>query len=257
MMVGHISNGSEPYVRPLTEEEKQLFAELVAKSGRRFLAAMADQAINSIEESEEFAESKLQAVPPDEHPVVPELESSRSLMPVRNLKFQSPQVAMSLHRRVRSLLVQFLLPALVCAIVFLLVLNFYPLVGSSLPPSARQTDGLISLAPNQPKIEIATPASASGTTGAAAHDSPVRSEVEALPATQVLAEPDPAIPARPQISEKVQPTVRKPTAQASSIKKQSQQHRSTQLTEPAWSTGPAWSRNADSFVTFLFFGRVN
>jgi hypothetical protein len=255
MMVGHISNGSEPYVRPLTEEEKQLFAELVAKSGRRFLAAMADQAINSIEESEEFAESKVQAVSPNEHPPVPELESSRSLMPVRNLEFRSPQVAMSLHRRARRLLVQFVLPALVCAIVFLLVLNFYPLVGSSLPGSARQTETLIFLASNPPQIAIPTPAAEN--TGSAAHDSPVRSEVEALPATQVLAEPDPAIPEPPQISENVQPTVRKRTTQASPIKKQSHQHRSTQLTEPAWSTGPAWSRNADTFVTFLFFGRVN
>jgi hypothetical protein len=81
--------------------------------------------------------------------------------------------------------------------------------------------------------------------------------VEQLALPQVLAEPDPAIPEPPQISEKIQPTVGKPTAQASPIEKQSHQHRSTQLTEPAWSTGPAWSRNADTFITFLFFGRVN
>jgi hypothetical protein len=251
-VVNEINVEWDSSVRPLTEEEKQLFAKLIANGGRRFLAAEPDQAINLIEGSEVFAGTKLQAVPPDEHTLVPQLEPSRRLVPVLNLE-QSHQAATSVHRRNPNTVLQFVLPPLVFAIVFVLVLNFYPPSHSSLQSSINLTDPIKPSDSDLSQIVTATPDFASQTTTASVRNIPVQTKVEVVPQAQEPAKAELDVQAPPQVSNKIEPTIRKTSAQATSMKKQGPQ-RSAQLTQPVWLAGPAWSRNSESFINYLFFG---
>jgi len=151
------------------------------------------------------------------------------------------------------MVLQFVLPPLVFAIVFILVLNFYPVSDSSLPSSVNLTDPIKRSDSDASQIAFATPDFASETKMTSARDIPVQAEVEAVPQTQEPTKPEPAVQASPQISGKVEPTVRKTRAQASSTRKQGPQR--SQSTRPAWLTEPAWAQNADSFMSYLFFGR--
>lgn len=175
------NNGPDEYeFRALTEREKQQFVSLADSNARRLLA---EQATNSIEENEVFAGRELQAVPPIEQPLVPELESSRCLVPIRNLEFQFHQAATSMHRRDPSMVLQFVLPPLVFAVVFLLVLIFYPLSDASLPGNVNLTDRIKLSDSDASEIVTATPDLASATTGTSARDIPVQTEVEVGPQT--------------------------------------------------------------------------
>jgi len=251
-VVNEINIEWDPSVRPLTEEEKQVFAKLIANGGRRFLAAEPAQAINLTEGSEVFAGTKLQAVPPNEHTLVPQFEPSRCLVPVRNLE-QSQQAATSVLRRDPNTVLQFVLPPLVFAIVFVLVLNFYPPYHSSLQSSINLTDPTKPSDSDLSQILTATPDFTSQTTTASVRNIPAPMKVEVMPQAQEPAKAELDVQAPPQGSNKVEPTIRKTSAQTTSMKKQGSQ-RSAQLTQPVWLAEPAWSRNSESFINYLFFG---
>jgi len=230
--------------RPLTEEEKQNFVSFADNSARQFAAEKPDDATNSIED-DVSASRELLFVPPTEQPLAPLMDSSP-------LEFRSNQVAKRLHKQDRSVMLQFVFPLLVSVIAFFLVLN-YPRLHFSLPINIHQTDQPSTS--NPIPIPAARPESTPDMTAPALTAAPVVPAVEA-PAAQMPATLEPAVQEPPQISTKSQPAARA-KAQSLAMKKQSHQQRAAQLAEPAWLAGPAWSRNADSFIRFLYFGRVN
>ena len=105
------------------------------------------------------------------------------------------------------------------------------------PPSAPDTTLEVALAA-QPKAQSAPD---------------IRAKVEptAEAAPESLAKVEPTAEAAPKSPAKVEPAARGPRAQAPSRKKQSHQQRAAQ------STDPPWSRDADSFIRYIFFGRVD
>jgi hypothetical protein len=88
-------------------------------------------------------------------------------------------------------------------------------------------------------------------TAEAALEIPAKVEPAAEAAPEIPAKVEPTAEAAPEIPAKVEPVARAPRAQAPSRKKQSQQQRAAQ------STDPPWSRDADSFIRYIFFGRVD
>lgn len=150
----------------------------------------------------------------------------------------------------RSAVERFVVPPLVSVIVFLLVVNFYPPLRSSLRGS--EPDLPKPSSPNSLQVLTATPGPTRDTTSppVAVPEPQSQSEAEAEPAAQMPANIGPAVQPPPQIPANVQPAARSARAQESP-RKQSRQQRAAQLPEPAW------SRDADSFITYLFFGRVN
>jgi outer membrane biosynthesis protein TonB len=85
----------------------------------------------------------------------------------------------------------------------------------------------------------------------AAPEIPAKIEPTAQAETEEPAKVEPAAEAAPEIPAKIEPAARAPRAQAPSRKKQSHQQRAAQ------STDPPWSRDADSFIRYIFFGRVD
>src|SRR5262245_55986141 len=79
-----------------------------------------------------------------------------------------------------------------------------------------------------------------------------QSEVEAKPAAQAAPETsakvEPYAQLAPQVPRHVEPIARTARVQARPTKTQSGQQRAAQSTEPRW------SRDANSFITYLFFG---
>ena len=88
-------------------------------------------------------------------------------------------------------------------------------------------------------------------TAEAAPERPAKVEPAAEAAPESLAKVEPTAEAAPERPAKVEPAARGPRAQAPSRKKQSHQQRAAQ------STDPPWSRDADSFIRYIFFGRVD
>jgi hypothetical protein len=76
----------------------------------------------------------------------------------------------------------------------------------------------------------------------------VPAKVEPAVQPEIPAEVELAAQAKPKVLAKVEPAARAARAQVSSMKKESRQQQAAQSTEPPW------SRDADSFVTHLFFG---
>jgi hypothetical protein len=101
---------------------------------------------------------------------------------------------------------------------------------------------------SSPTQGLATaPPSAPDTTSEAALAAQPTAQAE----TEEPAKVEPAAEAAPEIPAKIEPAARAPRAQAPSRKKQSHQQRAAQ------STDPPWSRDADSFIRYIFFGRVD
>src|SRR5262245_43187581 len=109
--------------RPLSEEEKQHFVSFAGNCALPVVEEKADLSTNSIEENEGSASRELLLVPPAEQPLVPLMEP---------LEFRSSQVATSLYRQDRSVMLQFVFPLFVSVIAFVLVLNY--------PIDTHQTD---------------------------------------------------------------------------------------------------------------------
>ena len=80
---------------------------------------------------------------------------------------------------------------------------------------------------------------------------PAKTESAAQAEPEEPAKVEPTAEAAPEEPAKVEPTARAPRAPAPSRKKQSHQQRA------ARSTDPPWSRDADSFIRYIFFGRVD
>jgi hypothetical protein len=160
--------------------------------------------------------------------------------------------AKSSRLRDRSAVKRFVVTPLVSVIVALLVVNFYPLLGSSLRGSIIELDLPKPSSPNSLQVLTATPEPTRDTTSppVVAPEPQSQSEAEAEPAAQMSTNIGPAVRPPPQIPANVQPAARLARAQELP-RKQSRQQRAAQLPEPAW------SRDADSFITYLFFGRVN
>jgi hypothetical protein len=256
----HVGNASHAYeFRPLSEEEKQDFLSLADRNARRSFAEQADRATNSIEGKVEedggSAGRELLLLPPAEQTLVPLVESSCCGMTVQSLDDPTHQVTPSRPRQDRSAVSQVLFPLLISVTVFFLVLNFYPLLQSWLPISINQTDGLQSSISNPLPVLTAIPASSPEVAKPPAPDARVQSEIVVAPANQETANKESTEQTPPQVSTTVKPTAQTMRGQAK--KKRGHQQRVAQLTEPSWLTGPSWSRNADSFIKFLFFGRVN
>lgn len=144
-------------------------------------------------------------------------------------------------------------------IVAMLFVNFYSLLQATI----SQSDLLKLSRPNPIQLSTATlPPTRETTSPIVLPAVQTQSEVEAKPAAQVPtkvepaveappevpAEVEPAAQAKPNVPAKVEPAARAARAQVSSIDKQSRQQRAAQSTEPSW------SRDADSFITYLFFG---
>jgi hypothetical protein len=128
------------------------------------------------------------------------------------------------------------------------------------PPSAPDTTSEAALAA-QTKAQSAPEISAKVEPTAQAEPEEQASTAQAEPEEQVeaAAQAEPEEPAKieaaaeaaPEIPAKVEPGARAPRAQAPFRKKQSHQRRAAQ------STDPPWSRDADSFIRYIFFGRVD
>ena len=130
-------------------------------------------------------------------------------------------------------------------IVAMLFVNFYSLLQANI----SQSDLLKLSRPNPIQLPTATLPPTRETTSP--HVLPAvqtQSEVEAKPAAQVPAKVESDVQAPPEVPAEVEPAARAARAQVSSMKKQSRQQRAAQSTEPPW------SRDADSFITHLFFG---
>ena len=119
------------------------------------------------------------------------------------------------------------------------------------PPSAPDTTSEAALAA-QPTAQAETEEPAKVEPAAeAAPEIPAKIEPTAQAETEEPAKVEPAAEAAPEIPAKIEPAARAPRAQAPSRKKQSHQQRAAQ------STDPPWSRDADSFIRYIFFGRVD
>jgi hypothetical protein len=88
-------------------------------------------------------------------------------------------------------------------------------------------------------------------TAQAETEEPAKIEPTAQAETEEPAKVEPIAQAEAEEPAKIEPTARAPRAQAPSRRKQSHQQRAAQ------STDPPWSRDADSFIRYIFFGRVD
>jgi hypothetical protein len=255
----HVSDGSDTHeFRPLSEEEKQQFLSLVDSNAGRLFAEQTEP--NSVErnmqETGVSAASELPVLSAAEQPLVPLADSSHCEVTIRNLNVRTSQLAPSrLHEQNRSVALQVILPLLVSVIVFFLVINFYPLSNSWISTSTNQADKLSDSTRNPIAILTAIPDSPPEVAKPPASDARVQSEIEVAPANQETANKESTEQTPPQVSTTVKPTAQTMRGQAK--KKRGHQQRVAQLTEPSWLTGPSWSRNADSFIKFLFLWRVN
>ena len=252
----HFGNGSDTHeFQPLSEEEKQQFLRLA--DSRRFFAEEADLATNSVEQDTQedggSAGRELLLLPAAEQPLVPLIESSRCEGRIRNLDVGS-QVAPSGPEQNRSVVLRVIVPLLVSVIVFFLVLNFYPLLHSWMPTSTNQAHELGTSTSNPLTIPTAIPNSPPRIAETTVLVAPVQSDIEVPPAPQDTASRKSSDQPPPQVSTTVKPTAHTMRGQAK--RKPGHQQRVTQVTEPSWLMEPSWSRDADSFIRFLYFGRV-
>jgi hypothetical protein len=255
----HVTSGSDSLdFQPLTKEEQELFFGSSDSEGRQLLAECSGEAIDStdsIEENEVFLGRGL-SFPP--HAGVSQSQKSKSQQPYA-LRMEPSSCRVTTTRslelcpsrgvtRVRSAVTRFVFLAVGSAIVAVLFVNFYSLLRAGI----SQSDPLKSSHPNSIQFSTATPTPARDTTSPPMLALPAqsRSEAEAQPAAQVPAEAEPAVQATPQIPAKIEPAARAARAQAQPTKKRSQRR-------VAQSTEPSWSRDADSFISYLFFGRVD
>jgi hypothetical protein len=255
--------------RQLTAEETQHFFSSLDGKGRQLLvqllAERAGEPTNAIEENEVFLGGRSHAGDPQSQKsksqqlLVMESPSCR-LTTTRSLELRPSRGATFLHMQGRSTVMRFVFLGLGSVIVAMLFANFY----SPLRANISQSDLLKLSRPNPIQLPTATLPPTRETTSL--HVLPAvqtQSEVEAKPAAQVPAKVEPAVEAppevpaepaaqaKPKVPAEVEPAARAARAQVSSTNKQSRQQRAAQSTEPPW------SRDADSFITYLFFGRVN
>jgi hypothetical protein len=249
--MSHVGN-----FQPLTEEEKQRFFGSLDSESRQLLAERAGEPTDSIEENEVFL-GRGPSFPP--HAGDPQSQKSKSqqllvmespscrLTTTRSLEFRPSRGATFLYMQGRSL-TRFVFLAVSSAIVAVLFVNFYHLLRAGI----SQSDLLKTSRPNPIQFPTATPAPGRDTTSPPmlAPPAQTQSEAEAQPAARVPAKVEPAVKAKPEIPAKVEPAARAARAQAQPTKKRSQQR-------VAQSTEPPWSRDADSFIRYLFFGRVD
>ena len=258
--------------RQLTAEETQHFFSSLDGKGRQLLvqllAERAGEPTDAIEENEVFL-GRGPSSPP--HAGDPQSQKSKSqqllvmdspscrLTTTRSLEFRPSRGAMFLHMQGRTTVMRFVFLGLGSVIVATLFVNFY----SRLQANISQSDLLKLSRPNPIQLPTTTLPPTRETTSP--HVLPAvqtQSEVEAKPAAQVPvkvepavqappevpAEVEPAAQAKPKVPAKVEPAAGAARAQVSSMKKQSRQPRAAQSTEQPW------SRDADSFITYLFFG---
>jgi hypothetical protein len=289
----HVTSGSDSLdFQPLTKEEQELFFGSSDSEGRQLLAECPGEATDStdstdsIEENEVFLVSGL-SFPP--HAGVSQSQESKSQQPYalrmepsscRVTTTRSLELCPSrgvTHVQGRSAVARFVFLAVSSAIVAVLFVNFYHLLRAGI----SQSDLLKSSRPNPIQFPTATPPPARDTTSPPmlAPPAQTQSEAKAQPAAQAPAKVEPAVQATPQIPAKVEdavraapevhekigpaaqsepqvparvePAARAARAQAPARKKRSYQQRVAQSTEPPW------SRDADSFIRYLFFGRVD
>ena len=255
----HIGN-----FRPLTEEEKQRFFNSLDSEGRQLLAERAGEPTDSTVSTDSTDSIEEDEVFPDRGPSFPlhagdpQSQKSKSqqllvmeapscrLTTTRSLALCSSRSVT--HVQGRSAVTRFVFLAVSSAIVAVLFVNFYYLLRAGI----SQSDLLKSSRPNPLQFPTATPAPARDTTSPPMLALPAQSQsgAEAQPAAQVPAKVKPAVQATPEIPAKVEPAARAARAQAQPTKKRSQRR-------VARSTEPSWSRDADSFISYLFFGRVD
>ena len=253
------SNGSNKHeFQPLSEEEKQQFLRLADNNAGRLFVEETDQAANSVEqnisEDEVSAGRELLLLPASEQPLVPLIESSHYRETIRNLDVCTGQIAPSGPEQNRSVVLRVIVPVLVSVIVFFLVLNFYPLKRSWMPTSTNQAHELGAATSNPLTIPTAIPNSLPKIAESTVLEGPVQSDVEVPPAPRDTASQKSSDQPPPQVSSTVKPAAHTMRGQAK--RKPGHQQRVTQVTEPSWLMEPSWSRDADSFIRFLYFGRV-
>ena len=258
--------------RQLTAEETQHFFSSLDGKGRQLLvqllAERSGEPTDSIEENEAFL-GRGPSSPPNAGD--PQSQKSKSqqllvmespscrLTTTRSLELRASPGATFLHMQGRGTVMRFVFLGLGSVIVAMLFVNFYSLLQANI----SQSDLKLSR-PSPIQLPTATPPPTRDTTSphVLAPAVQTQSEVEAKPAAQVPAKVEPAVQAppeipaelepaaqaKPKVLAKVEPAAHAARAQVSSMKKQSRQQQAAQSTEPPW------SRDADSFITHLFFG---
>lgn len=228
----------------LDSKGRQLLVQLLAERAGEPTDSRAGKPTDSIEENEVFL-GRGPSSPP--HAGDPQTQKSQSRQLV---VMESP-----LHMQGRSTVMRVVFLGLSSAIVAILFVNFYSLLQANI----NQFDLL--------KLSTAILAPTRDTTSpyVLAPVVQTQSEVEAKPAAQVPANVEPAAqaaletPAKvepyaqspPQVPVKVEPLAPAARVQAPPLTKQSRQQRAAQSTEPRW------SRDANSFITYLFFGKIH
>jgi hypothetical protein len=247
--------------RQLTAEETQHFFSSLDGKGRQLLvqllAERAGEPTDAIEENEVFLDRGPSSPP---HAGDPQSQKSKSqqllvieapgcrLTTTRSLEFRPSRGAMLPHMQGRTTVMRFVFLGLGSVIVATLFVNFY----SRLQANISQSDLLKLSRPNPIQLPTATLPPTRETTSP--HVLPAvqtQSEVEAKPAAQVPAKVEPAVQAPPEVPAEVEPAVQakpKVPAKVEPAVKQNRQQRAAQSTEPPW------MRDADSFMTHLFFG---
>ena len=260
----------------LTDEENHRFFSSLDSKGRQLLvqllAERAGEPTDSIEENEVFL-GRGPSSPP--HAGDPQTQKSQSRQLV---VMESP-----LHMQGRSTVMRVVFLGLSSAIVAILFVNFYSLLQANISQfdllklstailaPTRDTTSPHVLAPavqTQSEVEAKPAAQVPANVEPAAQaalEAPAKVEPYAQLAPQVPANVEPAAqaaletPAKvepyaqspPQVPVKVEPLAPAARVQAPPLTKQSRQQRAAQSTEPRW------SRDANSFITYLFFGKIH
>jgi hypothetical protein len=225
----------------LTDEENHRFFSSLDSKGRQLLVQLLAERAGEPTDSQKSQSRQL---------AVMESPSCR-LTTTPSLELRPSRGATFLHMQGRSTVMRVVFLGLGSVIVAILFVNFYSLLQANI----SQFD-LLKL-----PTAILPPTRDTTSPHVLAPAVQTQSEVEAQPAAQVPANVEPAAQAAleaskvepyaqlaPQVPVKVEPLAQAARVQAPPLKKQSSQQRAAQSTEPRW------SRDANSFITYLFFG---